>query len=447
MNASLKKSTDEKVYKVCLLGCSLDTGNRGVSALTASLVKIIKIMNNKSEIYLLIGNRSSSPQKLSISGATMILNVVNYRLSFRSPIKVHLFYIFFLACISKLTPIRAIRRRIIKSNKWLETAFTADLVGDIRGGDSFSDIYGFGRFFIGSLPRIIAILLKKEIILLPQTYGPYKNIITRFIAKYIMKNSKIIMSRDVQSIEIVKQILHKRNTEKIVFCPDVAFVLDPIVPDNIELYPNKYEFNEIPMIGLNINGLMYNGGYSKKNMFGLKLCYKEFIQELLLTLLRKTEACILLVPHTFGERGNINSDPDACREIYSSINGKDRIFIINREYDQNEIKGIISLCDFFIGSRMHSCIAALSQGIPTVGIAYSNKFFGVFNSIALENLIIDARLMDSKESIKKIVDFYNEHKNDSPGVRESNIMKINILKNKIIEIFRTVMKYEMNSKE
>lgn len=212
------------------------------------------------------------------------------------------------------------------------------------------------------------------------------------------------------------------------------------MPDNIDIYPSNNGFNETSMIGLNINGLMYNGGYSQRNMFGLNFCYKEFVQELIATLLQKTETTILLVPHTFGKRGNINSDPDACREIYNLSNGKDRIFIVNREYDQNEIKGIIGLNDFFIGSRMHACIAALAQGIPTVGVAYSNKFIGVFDSIEIESLIIDARVMDMKESIKNIVDFYKEHKDDSPKIKERNIMKINSLKNKIIEIFQNVLK-------
>ena len=39
---------------------------------------------------------------------------------------------------------------------------------------------------------------------------------------------------------------------------------------------------------------------------------------------------------------------------------------------------------------MHACIAALSQSIPAVGIAYSKKFQGVFESIGLGNCVADA---------------------------------------------------------
>jgi polysaccharide pyruvyl transferase WcaK-like protein len=37
--------------------------------------------------------------------------------------------------------------------------------------------------------------------------------------------------------------------------------------------------------------------------------------------------------------------------------------------------------DFFCGSRMHACIAAVSSGVPTVPISYSRKFTGLFESL------------------------------------------------------------------
>ena len=65
--------------------------------------------------------------------------------------------------------------------------------------------------------------------------------------------------------------------------------------------------------------------------------------------------------------------------------------IVDREYDQHEIKGVIGMCDFFVGSRMHACIGALSQGIPCVGVAYSMKFRGVFESVGVADWVVDSR--------------------------------------------------------
>ena len=51
---------------------------------------------------------------------------------------------------------------------------------------------------------------------------------------------------------------------------------------------------------------------------------------------------------------------------------------------------------------MHSCIAAISQNIPAVALAYSDKFQGVFDSAGLKDCVIDLRKSDRKEILKKI---------------------------------------------
>jgi polysaccharide pyruvyl transferase WcaK-like protein len=98
------------------------------------------------------------------------------------------------------------------------------------------------------------------------------------------------------------------------------------------------------------------------------------------------------VPHVFGTDGTIEDDPNACLQVYEEFRKKypGRMFLTRGQYNHNDIKYVIGLCDFFIGSRMHSCIAALSQSIPAVGIAYSRKFQGVFDSIGLGDCVADA---------------------------------------------------------
>ena len=62
--------------------------------------------------------------------------------------------------------------------------------------------------------------------------------------------------------------------------------------------------------------------------------------------------------------------------------------MIKGEYSPQELKGIIGLCDLFIGSRMHSTIASTSMLIPTVGIAYGHKMHGVLGEGLRQNKYI-----------------------------------------------------------
>jgi colanic acid/amylovoran biosynthesis protein len=160
-------------------------------------------------------------------------------------------------------------------------------------------------------------------------------------------------------------------------------------------------------------------------MFRLNLDYGLLVNKLLERFMEDTEAEILLIPHTFGPQGNINSDPDACRAVFNSFKEKynSRIHLVNLKYNQNEIKGIIGLSNFFIGSRMHSCIAAISQGIPTIGIAYSNKFMGVFNSVDLGSMVIDARVIDMPSAIQNILMLF-KHRLENKNVFDNKIENV-----------------------
>lgn len=384
------------------MGASLGTGNRGVSALGASLVKLLCDIRPDCEVVMLIGNRDSTPWRVALDGNNKTVLVENYRMSPRSPFSEHLVGILFLALVYRLCPLKNVRNRIRCYCPWIRVAVESDLVGDIRGGDSFSDIYGMRGLFLSTLPVIAVIWVRGDIILFPQTYGPYKHWIARVLAKYVFKHASQILSRDKDSIATVESLIGK--SPKVKFCPDVAFSLIATRVDDPLIEPPLPDIRPSCLVGLNVNGLMYNGGYTRQNMFGLRLEYTSFLKLLVEALLQRSTVRILLVPHTFGRPEGIESDPTACRALIHNLpNGiRNRVHLVTAEYDQHSIKGIIGMCDFFVGSRMHSCIAALSQGIPTIGVAYSKKFRGIFESVGVGDWVVDGRESTTSEAVNLI---------------------------------------------
>jgi colanic acid/amylovoran biosynthesis protein len=426
------------MFNVCIMGASLTTGNMGVSALAASLVKLILIARPDASITFFIAERSPRPQEIELSGKKILIQVANTRLSPRAGFGEHILVLFLLALLYKIIPVGVFRNMIVKHNSRLRVIARADFIGDVRGGDSFSDIYGQKNFILGSMPSIIALFMGKKLVLFPQTYGPYRSRVTQIIARYILSNAHIILSRDRESMDLVKDILGKKNCNKqIIFCPDVAFALDSIAPKDGDIQPFINTGKDNPVIGLNINGLLYNGGYTRNNMFNLRMDYKLFVHQLSEVILKKTNANLLLIPHTFAAHGHVESDPDACTEVFTALAPvyKGRIQMIAGEYDQHAIKGIIGCCDFFIGSRMHACIAALSQKIPTAAVAYSKKFKGVFDSIDVGNLVIDARETETQEAVDMIAVMFEDR------ARIEKILQVQIdnAQKQQLKIFREIL--------
>jgi polysaccharide pyruvyl transferase WcaK-like protein len=182
---------------------------------------------------------------------------------------------------------------------------------------------------------------------------------------------------------------------------------------------------------------MFNGGYTRDNMFGLKLDYPAFLSALVSALLQHHPVELWLVPHTYGAPDSVESDPEACRRVRDAlpVDLHHRVRIVIGEYDCHEIKGVIGQTQFFVGSRMHACIAALSQGIPCVGVAYSRKFAGVFESVGMQEWVIDARTTSNADAVARMLELYQQR----DLVRDSLRKRAAQAREKLTTLFRRLM--------
>jgi polysaccharide pyruvyl transferase WcaK-like protein len=212
------------------------------------------------------------------------------------------------------------------------------------------------------------------------------------LARHILSRATALYSRDQHGIHTVAALFYKRHTAPAVVQGfDVAFLVPPQPP---AVMPSLLLRRDTMRIGINISGLLAMGGYNRLNMFGLKTDYTIMIHALIDLLIRHTSAELVLIPHVSGTQQHAESDFVACSTIQSQINLPSysrRICSIDTPCTHRQIKYLIGSCALFFGSRMHACIAALSQTVPAVGLAYSDKFQGVFDTLELGELVIDLR--------------------------------------------------------
>jgi len=428
-------SINHGVRFIGIMGTPITSGNRGVLALGASLTNLCASYSVKSEPLLFLGHKNNQNVTFRVDGKTHSIKVVNCRLSPHSRYCDHLVWIAFAAILYRVIPIFSLRKTLSRFTPWLSALEKSVFVGDIRGGDSFSDIYGINRFLYGFVLAMTVLLVKGEMVQFPQTFGPFKSTLARWLARHLLKRSSIVIARDRNSRKLAQALIGSKKA--VWLSPDVAFSLESSRPDSIEMEPPLKGLMPSKIIGININGLMYNGGYTRKNMFGLKLDYPELLPVLLVALLSEHKGELWLMPHVYAPAGNVESDPEACKQVRKALPEKlqNRVRILTGEYDQHEIKGVIGGCDFFIGSRMHACIAALSQGIPCVGIAYSMKFEGVFDTVGMKEWVIDGRTETNQEAIDRILYLYR--KRDS--VRDALSENADQARKRLQEIFQKLI--------
>ena len=398
--------TTGRPYRFCLMGAAFDTGNMGVSALAASVATLVLEQRPGAQISLFVGNREGGERVQSLGRQTTRVRMINLRWAPRRLFhEEHAMALLAGALVCRLSPFAGLRRAVLNASGRLRALSECDAIGDIRGGDSFSDIYGLSAFLTGCLPGLVVVLLGKEWVLLPQTYGPYRTGLARRLAGFLIRRARRVYSRDRAGLEVAAATGGAGAAAQ--FCPDVAFALEPVAPERWAIEPPLEERRSRPLAGLNVSGLLYNGGFTQDNMFGLKLDYKRFVERLGRQFL-EAGASLLLVPHTFAPPGAVESDNDACRRVAEALAPEfpGRVHLAAGDYDQHQIKAVIGQCDFFVGARMHACVAALSQGVPAAGVAYSRKFAGVFESVGMGGEVLDARACGEEEALERVAASY-----------------------------------------
>ena len=276
--------------------------------------------------------------------------------------------------------------------KYIRFLKECNIIFDVTMGDSFSDIYSKEYYNYLIMHKRIGQFLCKKYILLPQTYGPFKEMDSAKKAGKVFRNSAKIYCRDEMSQRLLADKFHITNTE---LASDMAFVL----PYNKELYA----FSDKEKIGINVSGLLYKGGFNEENQFGLSLNYKELVDQLLSGLSKSYE--VHLIPHVIDFKEDAHDDDyKTCMALHEKY---PETILAPAFHTPIEAKSYISNMKIFVGSRMHATIAAFSSGVVTIPVSYSRKFEGLFNSLNYE-YVINGREETTESAYCKILQYIED---------------------------------------
>jgi len=268
------------------------------------------------------------------------------------------------------------RRTMLDPREFFTLARRSDLVIDIGAGDSFADIYGAGRLKRMFVLKYLTHLARTPLVMAPQTIGPFTKGWSKMLARLSMRLCAVVASRDAMSTKAAREL----GRHDVIEASDVALRLpyDPPAP-RAPGGPVK--------VGINVSGLLMAGGYSGKNDFGMQMDYPGLIRDLIRHFQSHPAGCeVHLVSHVIVVEGWMQKEDDlrasqALGEEFADV-------VVAPDFaSPSEAKTYIAGLDFFMGARMHACIAAFSSGVPVVPMAYSRKFEGLFGTIGYERTV------------------------------------------------------------
>lgn len=328
-------------------------------------------------------------------------NIKNYGLPIKEPISrglsikkpiytlETLYYLFICVFFYLFKRIR-INLQIPKSSR-LYNYYKSDIIIN-SGGDALSGETGFGSTVI-FLNIIYGILLCKPVVLYSESLGYFESGLMNLLSKIVFNNVKLILVRE----ELSKKYLDKIGVNKpnIQLIPDSAFTLKETSKSIIFHILKREEVNvENQIITINPSGLIHRHIQDKK------MDLYEIMAKTVDYLIDTKNVNIILIPHVYSYDSD---DRIVINNIFSRVKNKSHVYTVDGEYLPEELKGIISLSELFIGMRMHSMIGATSLCIPTVAIAYSHKTRGIIGKmLGQEEYVIDVNDLEYYDFISKI---------------------------------------------
>ena len=241
-------------------------------------------------------------------------------------------------------------------------------------------------------------------ILSPQTIGPFQTWWSKKLAGLMMTAAKKVVTRDKLSSDYLKEM---GLGQKLIESTDVAF--------RLPYRASQTKVRELTRVGLNVSGLLFNGGYNKNNMFSLSADYKDLMRSLCthFTALPNTE--LHLVGHVNSERHDVEDDYRICELLASEFPSA---IVAPRFVSPSDAKTYIATMDFFAGSRMHACIAAFASGVPVLPIAYSRKFAGLFGTLDYNHLA-DCKSQRTEEIFAVVIEAFDRREELKVDVKRS----------------------------
>lgn len=375
--------------RLLLAGAAIGNGNRGVEALGRSVVDSVDRDSPGSQLSVLDdgwGVRAATDPR----HPSTTLDYVGVRRSRRwhRP--------------ESWAQIRLAQALGVRLNPVAHRFAAADAVLDLSAGDSFTDLYGPARLATVCAPKDAARRAGRPLVLLPQTYGPFESASGRRRGEQIVRSAALACARDSWSYDRLLELAGPdADRTRLYNGVDVAFALEPRRPEQ-EIVDQVEGLKDELTAGVNVSGLLRDAAGHER--FGLVGDYLDTMTAVVRGLI-SAGAHVLLVPHVHLPDGTGESDVRAIAPILDRLDDRERsrTSLLPPHLDAAELKWCIAQLDWFVGSRMHSTIAALSSLTPAAAYAYSDKTLGVFQTCGLGEQVIDARRTGGQDAAEPLL--------------------------------------------
>lgn len=268
-----------------------------------------------------------------------------------------------------------------------EALVNADLALSCPGGYLEDSNHGY---IINCISMLVACRLSKCVVLAPQTVGPIRSKLGRFIIRRVTERADRIFLRERESLKFLNEVLGEDSTlisRKVEVAGDLAFWFTRDSKEDIGTAQRNVGIRQNEkIVGMTVVDWAFPHAANYQE------AKQNYIQSLS-ALIKHITASGLYQIVIFNQVSSDLSLAKYLGELHPEV------VVDTLERDSACYSKLIATCDVFVGTRFHSCILALLEGIPTVAIAYLPKTNGVMNDLGLSDHVIDINNVTGQQLI------------------------------------------------
>ncbi len=266
----------------------------------------------------------------------------------------------------------------------LQAYLSADLVVSGPGGYLYGVKNGLG--LVNALFTILyGWLVGKPVYLLPQTIGPFTAGWQHHLVRWTLSRTRLIMVREPLSRRLLQQMdLPPRLCVEI---PDLAFGLEPAPPAAAKawLTAKGVPLNSgRPLLGLTV----IDWGRQEPTFTGQAL-YEDAVEAVVRYFVQEMGGVAVFFAQVCDPSPGHDDRVPARRIVSRLADLSTQVVLIDEAAPFPLLKASYGLMDLFLGTRLHSNIFALTEGVPALAIGYQFKTLGVLTMTGLERWITD----------------------------------------------------------
>lgn len=277
----------------------------------------------------------------------------------------------------------------------------------------------------------LALKLKKKVVFLPNSYGPFDGFTVKYQIKKTLKKLDLVLARENISAQKISELLGKT----ITVSPDLGFYLKASEKSVGRKILDRYGFSDNDkVVGITIRPWRFPG---KENPEELYEKYINSVKSLALHI-NKQGFKVAFFNQSLGPNAH-EDDRNAIQYLISKFeeSDKDKFIWVNENFNCEDLKSIYSNLYFFIGTRFHSVIFSMTSLVPSIAIGYGgNKAKGIMSDFQLNDFVVQIEDVTAPDLINRFDNGIVQYDYIKSRLTE-NIILLEQKRVKAIELIRT----------